>query len=395
MTMLRACVIGALAFASIACTAPSDRAPDEDSYLGSARYRRRSLEASLVTRENDYARIRLTHYASGDAADWEHLSEWNPRTEPVTLADVGTDVTRRLGPAASALSIDDASGEEAFFRYPVQLVRSARAALASRAALDQAGFWIDERRGVGGLVRVEVADGSTSLAYTCATCHASEAGSGLRVGRANERLDLGWGPGRVDVTTREGSEPARVPDLRPVRFLTHLHQDATLAQPDVTALAIRLETLVITSHSETVRPPRGLILALSKYVWSLADTLPAVAPPSGDAARGAGTFAATCSRCHAPPAFTGPPVPLATVGTDPVLGRSRDRSTGMYRVPSLRGVSDRGLLLHDGRVGSLEVLFDPRRRDSTFEGGSIPGHVWGLDLDEAARADLVAFLRSL
>ena len=94
-----------------------------------------------------------------------------------------------------------------------------------------------------------------------------------------------------------------------------------------------------------------------------------------------------CAGCHAPPAFTGEPVALARVGTDPAVGLSRDRGTGMYRVPSLRGVRDRALLLHDGSAHSLPELLDPARESA--------GHRFGTTLSAADRSDLVAYLTTL
>src|SRR6185437_2740809 len=132
---------------------------------------------------------------------------------------------------------------------------------------------------------------TTGVAATCSTCHSSTRAGVLVPGLGNERFDLGrlmvdsgevaptnvalhlaWGPGRVDVTTTEGFEPVRIPDLRAVRLLTYLQADADVAQIDLEALAIRLETLIITSSNETVRPPRIVALALAAYVWSLADS---------------------------------------------------------------------------------------------------------------------------
>src|SRR5207244_783691 len=158
---------------------------------------------------------------------------------------------------------------------------------------------------------------------------------------------LAWGPGRLDVTTNEAREPVRIADLRPVRLLSHLHADASVAQRDRTSLAIRIETLIITSHGGSVRPPRVVALALAAYVWSLADALPAARALSPSEAHGESIFRATCATCHAPPAMTGPPVALAIAGTDPAIGLSAERGTGSYRVPSLRGVATRGALFHD------------------------------------------------
>jgi hypothetical protein len=92
-------------------------------------------------------------------------------------------------------------------------------------------------------------------------------------------------------------------------------------------------------------------------------------------------------------------VALDVVGTDPAIGLSADRGTGTYRVPSLRGVGSRPLLLHDASVPSLDVMFDPARTSDGYakstRGGAVKGHVFGLALDDAQRADLLAYLRGL
>ena len=179
-----------------------------------------------------------------------------------------------------------------------------------------------------------------------------------------------------------------------------MQQDATLRARDVTALAIRIETLIVTSGDEQVRPPRIVALALAAYIDSLAASLP---PSDGAAAaspNGASVFEATCAACHAPPALTGPPVALAIIGTDPLLGLSADRGTGSYRVPSLHGVGTRGPLLHDGTLPSVDAMFDPARVTDGFAGrlqgtGAVPGHDYGLDLPDGDRRDLVTYLHAL
>jgi len=55
-------------------------------------------------------------------------------------------------------------------------------------------------------------------------------------------------------------------------------------------------------------------------------------------------------------------------------------------VPSLRGVSTRGALLHDGTVPDL---------DAFFERAPTQGHAFGLALERASRRDLLAYLRTL
>ena len=317
-------------------------ATPEQRYLGERSYRRERMAASLINPSNDYSRLRLAHYA----ADWDALPEWNPRVAAGAETPAALDLT------------DPQLGEHAFFRYPVQL-------------------WAKAPPGARSLVRVDAA-GGVVIAATCATCHSTERNGAAVIGLANEAIDLGWGPGRVDVSTTDGSEPQRIPDLRPVRWLSHLHADATVTQPDVVALAMRLETLLITAHNQTVRPPREVTLALARYLWSLGPTSD---PPANE------TFDAHCGGCHPAPAFSGAPVAIERVGTDPAVGRSRDRGTGFYRPPSLRGVRDRALLLHDGSVRSLEELLDPAR--------TTPGHHFGSKLPAAERAEIIAYVRSL
>ncbi|HLK37467.1 MAG TPA: hypothetical protein VKU41_11995, partial [Polyangiaceae bacterium] len=209
-----------------------------------------------------------------------------------------------------------------------------------------------------------------------------------------------WGPGRVDVTTAAGTEPARIPDLRPARFLTFLQQDATVRARNLVTLAIRIETLIITSNESAVRPPRLVCLALAVYVASLADQLPSGEAASTASPHGAAVFASECARCHAGPGLTGDPVPLAIVGTDPTLGRSASRGTGDYRVPSLHGVGTRGPLLHDGTLASVDAMFDPARLSPDFAGGlhgagAVEGHPFGLDLDATDRDSLLTYLHAL
>ena len=104
-----------------------------------------------------------------------------------------------------------------------------------------------------------------------------------------------------------------IPDLRVVALETNLHRDGTVRN-DPAALAIRIETLLITAHDGAIRPPREIPVALATWLRSLA---PAEPPAQSTAAqtRGAALFAATCASCHVPPAFSGPPVPLDVVGT--------------------------------------------------------------------------------
>ena len=324
-----------------ACGASSDR----DRFISDREFRRAALVDELAGSANDYSRVRLAHYAK----DWDDLPVWNPTALDIDVSPDDPEALRALG-------------ERAFFAYPAQL-------------------W--QARG-DHLVQVKTAAGVRTAA-TCATCHAGER-DGVVVPGLATTIDVGFGPGRVDVTTSDAREPLKIPDLRPVREQRYLQASAAVRQRDVISLAVRIETLVITAHHETVRPPPIVALGLAEYLWSLAPAPPAP-PRSAAEVHGASLFAARCAGCHAPPAYTGEPIAVARVGTDPIAAQSRDRGTGMYRVPSLRGVADRALLLHDGSVHSLAELLDPARTS--------PGHRFGSSLPAADRADLAAFLSTL
>jgi cytochrome c5 len=418
-----------------ACGSSPPAAVDPLPYLDDASYRRSELSQSLVNPANGYSELRLAHYATGDANDWDRLPEWNPPAEPIAVADLdapggaaGIPASAAASPLAlpaSVTSIDDpallALGKAAFSRYPTQPASYFAVALASPQAAAQYGVWVDAAQGVGGLVRARAADASTVVSLTCATCHtAAGPGGALVPGLPNAALDVGaallasegappgpsqdpiaaWGPGRLDVTTTAGTEPARIPDLRPVRWLTYLQQDATVRARDITALAIRIETLITTSNDEVVRPPRVVALGLAVYVTSLAGGLPSVDAATAASPQGAALFQWGCATCHASEGMTGAPVALSVIGTDPVLGMSASRGTGTYRVPSLHGVGSRGPLLHDGTLPSVDAMFDPARLTASFTGrlhgtGPVEGHASGLDLAASDRAALVAFLQAL
>jgi cytochrome c5 len=419
------CALTIAGLLTLGCSAPLSQASEQ--YLNDRAYRRRELEASLVDPSDGYAQLRLAHYATGTASDWDSLPEWNPETEAMSSDFNASGAASRApeGPLELANPEDEASllalGKLAFSRYPAQLASYLSVALGSAAAAARYGLWVDDARGVGGLVRARLADGSMALALTCSSCHAARTSAGVEDGLPNAALDLGaaivaasgaaldsetaahiaaWGPGRLDVTTSTGLEPARIADLRAERFQTNLQQDATLLMRGEQTLAIRIETLLITSSGQVLRPPRVVALALATYVDSLAAALPTVDLAAAVAPAGAGIFAANCASCHAPPAFSGPAVPLEVVGTDATLGLSADRGTGTYRVPSLRGVGTRGPLLHDGTLPTLAAMFDPARETHAFTerlhgSGAVQGHRFGLDLPELDRAALLLYLTSL
>ena len=132
---------------------------------------------------------------------------------------------------------------------------------------------------------------------------------------------------------------------------------------------------------------------------------------------------ASCVNCHTPPNYTSGKLTVAegfdlpanhpnrddvvqiSVGTDPGLALKTRKGTGFYKIPSLRGVWYRPRLLHDASLGSLEEMFDPARLSPQYEPKgwnppgvtrrSVPGHTFGLSLNDEDRRALLAFLRSL
>ena len=130
-----------------------------------------------------------------------------------------------------------------------------------------------------------------------------------------------------------------------------------------------------------------------------------------------------CVNCHVPPAYTSGKLTLAaswqppanhpnrddilavSVGTDSDAALRTRKGTGLYKIPSLRGVWYRPRLLHDGSLTSLEEMFDPARLAPEYvpRGWSAPGvktravtgHTFGLSLNAEDKAALLAFLRSL
>lgn len=343
--------------------------------------RRDVLEAALVSWDNGYARTRLERYTEGD---WGARPEWRPR---IALA-----TTQTIAPSSFELAVQPgfqdeeglvALGRAAFSRYPVQVVPELREALAtpSDCGLDVEGGV------VRGVVWVELPDGPQP-ALTCEACHAEVGG----LGRPNRRFDLGavlsgrcdvpsrWGPGRVDVTPDQVDNPTAIPDLRPVRWHRFLHRAATLLN-DRLALAMRTETLIITSLSTTVRPPREVALGLSWFMWGLAEGLPPAPPDREEEA----LFATHCGQCHGGEGFGGGVVELKAAATDLAVLDSPARGTGQAKVPSLRGLADRGRLFSGGAAADLEAYWDR----------GVQGHPGPESVPAASRARLLGYLRSL
>lgn len=428
-------LLGGLALGG--CTASGADSPLRG-FLTEQKQRREALLQSLWFRDNEYARLRLARYA-GDAADsWDRLPEWRPASA-VLRRGVADDAATPL--PLPPLADSDAElqtallqlGAAAFFDYPAQLVGGFELVLRSPEQLAGYGLWQGraphDAEGaaprLGGLLRIALpGNNGTALALSCASCHARADGERIIAGLPAASLDIGalvqdqappgvllpegrWGPGRLDVSPDGADNPVAIPDLRVLAFQRYLHHEATLrndppdspasTRPETAplALAVRVETLLITTLQQQARPPAMVALGLALYLRSLAPP-----PPVVGSGRGQALFAARCQGCHAPPDYAGEPVALSVIGTDPAAGRSRERGTLSYRTPTLRAVAARSALLHDGRLRDLQALFDPDRLRDSYTGalhgdGPVPGHPYGLELPDADRAALIEFLQTL
>jgi len=411
-------VVALLVVGLVGCASEGVALDDGLAYLEDDAYRRSALEASFVRDDNGYAALRLAHYGRVDEG-WDALPLWNPPVRPVTTDDVGRfrgDPARvtdePMAPVLDGVERTEAAllalGRRAFETYPVQISDAFGSGAEDLESIERYGLSLDDRGRVGGLVRVRTPSGGERFAVTCATCHARAVDgelvhgmasradwgalahrAGTRAGQDPERLAgyLEWGPGRVDVTSDGASNPVAMSDLRPLARQPYLHWAANVRN-ELVALAIRIETLLITSAGESVRPPREIALGLALYLRSLADgRVPE--DPAADP-EGAALYARHCGSCHGDEGWPDSGrVTIEETGTDPAVGRSTMRGTGYYRVPSLWAVGDRTPLLHDASVPDLDALLDPARLDEA------PGHVWGTGLDPAERAALVRYVASM
>ncbi len=365
---------------------------------------------------------------------WDALPVWNPLTRPATVRDIGrfTDdpfrsSTTEEGALAPILSDVADDGEEipdwssklgqaelielgrrAFAEWPVQLNATMASLMESEELIREHGVWLEDGGRVGGLVRVALADGTERFAITCSTCHTrvenGEAAFGtsntafdfgrakhreaLRTGGAvDDRLDelLEWGPGQADVTSDDAFDPTAIPDLRAVRYNRHLHWSGGIRN-SVAALAVRIDTQLIGGSGNVVRAPRQIPYAIATYLWSLGNERVPYDGPAADPA-GETLFQENCAECHRADGTTAGLVPVEEIGTDPTVALAPGRGTGFYRVPSLWGIADRRQLMHDGKLESLEAMFDPARLDE------VPGHEQGLELSASDRKALLSFVR--
>ncbi|MGH1344126.1 MAG: hypothetical protein ACRBN8_21385 [Nannocystales bacterium] len=401
-------------------------------YLDDPVFRREALEHSMTDGSNVYSATRLSAYGQGTRG-WDVLPVWSPRVHPVTagVAEELRSTARFELPAEAAPMWDEvrpstfegwaALGREVFFSYPLRPEAQAAHAVADPRVAKRVGFEPTSEGSWPGVVAFEDIDGRAKIGITCALCHVSIEDGQAVVGRARRDLDYGqmrlawhadtgaalsktlaqrmanWGPGRADITADDDEDPVAIVDLWGLRELRHLTQAATVTHDHPAALAIRQETQILHANRERTRPPRELAWALAVYLYTLEP------PPAGDAdapavGRGASLFEAECSGCHSEPSGAGSPIAAVRVGTDRNLAQGTARGTGLYRPAPLIRVGDAAPYLHDGTVATLEALFGRERLRDGYVGprgrGAVKGHAYGVDLPQASKRDLIAYLRS-
>src|ERR1051326_5959744 len=230
----------------------------------------------------------------------------------------------------------------------------------------------------------------------------------------------------------------QIPDLRPLHYSRYMDATGThrLRGPeDVARYAAFVsgadpmefgQYQILTSQQRRIRFRYGdeTLYAIGLYLMSLDTPGNPDLPPAALVERGREIFVReTCVKCHVQPNYTSGELTVARgfdlpvnhpnrsdivdvcVGTDPGLAMRTRKGTGLYKIPSLRGLWYRPVLLHDGSAANLEEMFDPDRlKPHHVPGGwkgpgvttrAIPGHPFGLSLNPADKAALFAFLRSL
>lgn len=405
---------------------PLDLADDPEAYLNDPGYRRAILERDLLRTDNDYAQQRLDFYARADG--WDALPFRDPATRPLTVSDLEAFEAGQVPPIGDAAPLVPAAvpqsdeawvelGRRVFAGYPLRADGTFRALVGLPGAVWETGF-LQQGEDVVGLAVFESESG-LAVGPTCAQCHGTPEANGRISGRlSNRAMDIGaarllvlgydpgdlppelestalddldrLGPGRMDVQPDGVFNPFAVADFGGLADLPYLHHNANWHQRGLATLAVRCETLFTTSNNQRSRIPLVLAWAMASYIRSLAPPDPLEPMDDEDAfEQGRAVFeAAECAGCHEPPLYTSDRrIDVDFIGTDDAAGLSPSRGTGLYRVPSLRGVGRTAPYLHHGAFETLEQMFDPDRTE--------PGHDYGLELDEWEREALIGFLRRI
>lgn len=273
------------------------------------------------------------------------------------------------------------------------------------------GILVDREGALIGLRGHASPDGLVDYGWSCALCHTGLGPKKEAVpGSPNHRLDYGrmyhralvehpsrpsvigpmldrdtplaalksLGPGRIDINADRTTNAVKIPALWGLRA----SRSGMFANGSVDNIWMGI------AHNGGPFPSSEFLEAVVAYVLSLE---PPLNPRAGDpsAVLGKEVFErAGCVSCHSGPYYTdGEVIPLEVIGTNPA--RVAMELPKGYRVPSLRRLDLQQLFLHDGSITSLPDLFSRDRLKT------VPGHLYGLDLTEKERGELVAFLLSL
>ena len=177
------------------------------------------------------------------------------------------------------------------------------------------------------------------------------------------------------------NDPLAIPDLFGVAHQSHVNASGSIRRHSPASLAVRFETQYTLNFHYEARPPRPLVWALAFFVQTLEVPEP-LRPAASEEAVAA--FGERCAGCHDPQrGFSGDPVAAEALSSDPTAAHSVSRGTGLYRPPSLLGISrSQGPYLHDGSQPTLEALL----RD---------GHPFGEPLQEQELRAVLEYLQSL
>ena len=166
------------------------------------------------------------------------------------------------------------------------------------------------------------------------------------------------------------------------------------------------------------------LYALAKYLYTLKAPKNPNKFPKELLTRGESIFKEQgCVTCHTPPLYSNNKLTPATgfeppkdhfkkydifdisIETDPTLALYTRRSSGYYKVPSLIGAWNRTAFMHGGNLANIEDVFDPKRLEPDYvptnykplwlSHMAVPGHPFGLELNEKDKKALVAFVKSL
>lgn len=397
-----ACVVGCGAEPIELAPPAASPVGDALSFINSPEARRSALERSVSVAETAYGQRRLDHYALSGAGitdsenDWDLLPIFEPTVRPLRVPDQLVD--RVGGPVSElldvSLALDDQvlsdwvrAGEQAFRNYPIVVDPTLRKLRESSEAVREYGLSVEPDGTVNGAVEIQFPDGRWGVALTCAACHSFATEDGQRIlGLSNRsfRIDelLGayyWAPGTMDVTGDGIENPVQPADLRAILWQDRLHHSGNLGNGRIERM-VRIETLMSSHQAYVVRPSRTVVASIALFLESLGEQL----PRPDMASRGGEVFDAACASCHEGEGLSGPPIGVSRVQTDPAASEG-SRGTGGYRAPSLLGLADRGLLLHDGSARSLAGLLGLEPSDHS-------GHPFGTNLPESDREALLDLL---